>query len=145
MSRNTDKLKILKKSREFSVVVCRVVEHFNKSYKYTIGDRVVLHCENLREHIIDANREIRPDKAAEFVYSALRDLDQIEDKFKMALALGLMSIDQQAMLNEMIDDIRGDARGWRSYFLKKKTRDGRNDDDLPPDSDSDGGPSPESL
>lgn len=144
MSRNTDKLKILKKSREFSVVVCRVVEHFNKSYKYTIGDRVVLCCEDLREHIIEANSETEPDKAAEFVYLAIRDLTKIEDKFKMALALGLMSIDQQAMLNEIIDDIRGDARGWRNFFLKKHIR-GRNGDDLPPDSDSDGGPSPVSL
>lgn len=139
MSRNTDKLKILKKSREFSVVVCRVVEHFNKSYKYTIGDRVILCCEDLREHIIDANREIRPDKAAEFVYSALRDLDQIEDKFKMALALGLMSIDQQAMLNEIIDDIRNDGRGWRRYFLRLR---GVNGGALS-ESDSDEDPSPE--
>lgn len=142
MSRNIDKLKILKKSRELTVIVCRTVEHFDRKFKFTIGDRIVVLCEELRGNIIKANRATRADIAAGFVYDALTDLDQLEDKFRLAVLLNLMSIDRQAMLNEIIDDIRNNGRGWRKFFLQKC---GVNGGVLPESGDEpDDSPSPES-
>lgn len=120
MSRNIDKLKILKRSREFTATLDRIVEHFNRNFKFTVGDRLVLLGEELREQIIAANHDPSPQTAAGHVYDALGTLDKIEDKLQLSVTLGLMSIDQQAMLCEIIDDIRKTARGWRRYSLRLK-------------------------
>lgn len=120
MSRNIDKLKILKQSREFTVILDRIVEHFSRNFKFTVGDRIVLLCEEMREQIIAANHDPSSQSAAGRVYDALEILDKIEDKLQLSLSLGLLSIDQLAMLCEIIDDIRKTARGWRRYFLRLK-------------------------
>ncbi|MBR0282332.1 MAG: hypothetical protein IJQ81_12215, partial [Oscillibacter sp.] len=84
--------------------------------------------ETAEELIIDANRATDPLKAAEYIHDALTQFEKVETKLRRATALGLLSPETEGLLYVDIDDIRGNAKKWRSYFLKesKRQKEGRN-------------------
>lgn len=113
-----DKLDILGKEYQFSLKLYSAVENFDRKFKFTIGDRII----GAEELIIDANRTTDPFKAAGFLHDALTEFEKIETKLRRATALGLLSPDTEGLLFVDLDDIRGDAKHWRSYFLKEYKR-----------------------
>lgn len=129
MPSNVDKLKILGKMYHLSLLVCGYVEKFNRAYKFTLGDRLVTASDRAEELILLANRETDPGRAAELVHDMLTQLDLVDLKTRKAMALGLLTPKQKGLLDMHSADIRGDARKWRSYFLRRcgrsAGRDGR--------------------
>ena len=114
-----DKLDILGKEYQFSLKLYSAVENFDRKFKFTVGDRIIVAEERAEELIIDANRTTDPLKAAEFLHDALTEFEKVETKLRRATALGLLSPDTEGLLYVDLDDIRGDAKHWRSYFLKE--------------------------
>lgn len=114
-----DKLEVLGKEYNFSLKLYSTVENFDRKYKFTIGDRIIVSEELAEELIIDANGATDPFKAAEYVHDALTHLEKVETKLRRATALGLMSPETEGLLYVDLDDIRGSAKKWRSYFLKE--------------------------
>ena len=114
-----DKLEVLGKEYQFSLKLYSAVENFPRKFKFTIGDRIVSLEEHVEELIIDANRTTDPLKAAGFLHDALTDIEKIETKLRRAVALGLLSPDTEGLLYVDLDDIKDDAKHWRSYFLKE--------------------------
>ena len=123
-----DKLEVLGKEYNFSLKLYSVVEKFDRRFKFTIGDRIIIAEETAEELIIDANRATDPLKAAEYIHDALTQFEKVETKLRRATALGLLSPETEGLLYVDIDDIRGNAKKWRSYFLKesKRQKEGRN-------------------
>ncbi len=124
-----DKLDVLGKEYRFSLKLYTTVENFDRKYKFTVGDRIIAAEERAEELIIDANRTTDPLKAAGFLHDALTEFEKIETKLRRATALGLLSPDTEGLLFVDLDDIRGDAKHWRSYFLKeykRQQKEGRN-------------------
>lgn len=117
-----DKLAILGKEYQFSLKLYPTVENFDRKYKFTIGERIILAEETAEELIIAANRTTDPVKAAGFLHDALTEFEKIETKLRRATALGLLSPETEGLLYVDIDDIKGDAKHWRSYFLKETQR-----------------------
>ncbi len=123
-----DKLEILGKEYQFSLKLYTTVENFDRKYKFTVGDRIIESEERAEELIIDANRATDPLKAAGFLHDALTEFEKIETKLRRATALGLLSPETEGLLYVDLDDIKRDAKHWRSYFLKetKHQKEGRN-------------------
>ena len=114
-----DKLDVLGKEYQFSLKLYTVVENFDRKYKFTVGDRIIIAEERAEELIIDANRTTDPLKAAGYIHDALTELEKVETKLRRATALGLLSSDTEGLLYVDLDDIKDDAKHWRSYFLKE--------------------------
>ena len=117
-----DKLDVLGKEYQFSLKLYTVVENFDRKYKFTVGDRIIIAEERAEELIIDANRTTDPLKAAGYIHDALTELEKVETKLRRATALGLLSPDTEGLLYVDLDDIKDDAKHWRSYFLKESKR-----------------------
>lgn len=114
-----DKLEIFGMMYRFSLKLDVMVSKFDRRYKFNLGDRIIIAEEKAEELAILANRETDHLVAARHVYDLLTQLDIIEVKLRKAAAFGLINDRQKGLADIDIDNIRGKAKGWRSYFLRK--------------------------
>ena len=121
MAKNQNKLEqldIYKEAFPFSVYLCRVVKNFDRAYKFIVGDDIIKATNKMRALIVKANNQMNKAKAAEYVTDCLSEVDIIDDLTSLALELGLMSIEQKAICDTHIGEIRSHGKRWRKYFQR---------------------------
>lgn len=117
-----EKLEILGKSYNFSLKLYTAIANFDNRYKFAFRKRLITLEEEIEEYFIEANRTPDVKEAAEYVHKALTNFDKIVTKLRKAVALGQMSPGIEGLLLTDIDEITGDAKKWRTYFLNEYRR-----------------------
>lgn len=87
------KLSILDKTFQLALLLHRRTAEFNRKYKFTIGDRIDVVAGEAQEMILRANHQTDPKRAAQIIYDFVLRIDTLSLKLRMAVALGLMSDD----------------------------------------------------
>lgn len=116
MAKNIEKLEIMHKARILAIYLKRCVAKFNRAFKFTEGDGIVLLVNEVKDLIIDANNERNKRRSSTMIARLLSCLDKIEERTNDAIDLGLLTIQQKANADIYIDAVRTSARKWKSYY-----------------------------
>lgn len=118
MAKNIEKLEIMQKARILAIYLKRSVAKFNRAFKFTEGDGIILLVNEVKDLIIEANNERNKRRSSSMIARLLTCLDKIEERTNDALDLGLLTIRQKANADIYIDAVRTSARKWKSYYDK---------------------------
>lgn len=113
-----ESLDIYKVAFPFSVYLCQIVKNFDRGFKFVVGDDIIKAANAMRRYIIAANNEVNKGKSARLVYECLNQADIIDDLTSLALELGQISIEQKAICDTNIIEIKNHGKRWRKYFLR---------------------------
>ncbi len=106
----TDAPPAVQKTYEFVLWLVQKVEHFPRSYRFTVGDRVTASALDLLTLLVEAaytRQKERPLESASQRVNALRYL------LRLAKDLHLMSVESYGFSAENLDEIGRMVGGWR--------------------------------
>ena len=105
---------VVGKAYDFSVWLIQKVEHFPRSYRFSVGDRLVAAAIDLLLRLVDA--AYARDKTA--ILSEVNGmLNRMRYLLRLAKDLKLLSVDSYGYAAERVEEIGRMAGGWRKASL----------------------------
>jgi hypothetical protein len=101
---------VVGKSYDFGLWVIQKVEHFPRSYRFSIGDRLVAAVIDLLLRLVDA---AYAGEKAPILAEVNRMLNRLRYLLRMAKDLKLLSVDSFGYAAERVEEIGRMAGGWR--------------------------------
>jgi hypothetical protein len=101
---------VVQKAYEFSLWLVRKVENFPRSYRFSVGDRLVHGAMDLLLRLVDA--AYARDKAA-ILGEVNRMLNRMRFLLRLAKDLDLLNVDSYGHAAERVEEIGRMAGGWR--------------------------------
>jgi four helix bundle protein len=100
----------IQKTYEFVLWLVKKVEHFPRSYRFTVGDRLTLAGLDLLTTLVEAAYSRRKDTLLEI---ASQKVNSIRYLLRLSKDLQLMSVDSYGFSVENLDEIGRMVGGWR--------------------------------
>ena len=111
-------LNVYKKSFDFLVELTRQTVHFQRDFRYTLGEKLNASAIEFIVRIYKANSAQNLMERADFIKDMLERLQYINVVLRLSCELKNMSKDKYIGLTSMTQDIEKQLNGWRSHSSK---------------------------
>jgi hypothetical protein len=108
---------IVTKAYDFALWLLPKVEKFPRSFRFSIGDRLVAGCLDLLLHLVDA--AYSSDKGVP-LRQAARQINCLRYLLRLSKDLRLLSLDPYAFAAERLEEIGRMAGGWQKSSAKTR-------------------------
>jgi len=108
---------IFQKAYILTVEMYKIVGSFCRSYKFSLGEKLINISEDILKNIIETNAMI--DKA-ESIKLLDKKLEWLKINIRIAFDLNAISAGQLEHINRIIFEIGRQIGGWRKYAVKMK-------------------------
>jgi hypothetical protein len=110
-------LPVYKASYDLLVHVFEQVRHFNRDYKYTLGERLQNEAVDLITHIYRANGER---KKTPYLEKAITNVEVLKLYIRLTRDLKLINIPHFADMSQKLENVSKQLIGWHKSQVKKE-------------------------
>lgn len=113
-------LSVIQKTHDLIKWYVPVLEKLPRTYKFTLGERMIHHLYELLEGLIEAKYS---SKKNDILKKLNIKLDVVRHETQLLIEFNLISLDRYQHANKMINEVGTELGGWIKQQVKVKSQD----------------------